>query len=234
MNDFTFPENDAPKSLDELLNDAAPLSTSNNTDDLVKRAAMAIKEGDKERAKMLVASALQQNQTSADAWYLYAYLTDDRLKRQQALSKALAINPQHQRARQLMQTTSNDDPFESILPHFGSGVSQPIINVHIAQNNANSAFANSMAIAGGGATPHVNQTALLLGIIFAFFGIFGVAHLVTGKIAGALGQFLLGFCWLFVAFVVTTLTGGIGACLTLPMHLVLCYSISKRGATVML
>jgi TM2 domain-containing membrane protein YozV len=73
---------------------------------------------------------------------------------------------------------------------------------------------------------------MIVGFLAAlFFGIFGVAHLINGKIGGAVVYFIGGLIWVAVAGIAITLTAGLAGCILLPIHIYLAYSWSKKGAT---
>ena len=204
-----------------------------DTPSMLRNAAQLMKNGDKDGAKRIVAGVLKATQDNPDAWYLYAVLVDDPDKKTKALQRALAINPQHTRAQQLMANLSaGSDPFGDLLPNvvtasYGASApgQQPVVyvNVHQANNNVQQV---------GVGLKTTNTLALVIGFIAAgFFGIFGLGHLFNGKIGGAIGTFFMGVIWIIIAGIMATVTLGFGLLILVPLHFYLAWSTSKRGAT---
>ncbi len=210
--------------------------------DQLRQATQAIRNGDTTTAKRLVADVLKTTNENPDAWYLYAYLIEDPSKKREALGRALAINPQHARAQDML--TKLNDPLSDFLPDVRSapppqGMYQPPpIIVNVNQDNNNNQNVAAIAASGNAriglaSGQFVNQTALWVGFgCAAFLGIFGMAHLITGKIGGAVVYFFGGLLWIFVAVTITAVTAGLGACLMVPLHFYVAYTWSKKGATV--
>ncbi|MCZ7540855.1 MAG: hypothetical protein M5U29_13300 [Anaerolineae bacterium] len=73
-----------------------------------------------------------------------------------------------------------------------------------------------------------NALAFWLGAVAAFFGFFGVAHMISGRVGTGIVYLLLGFVWDAIAIALTSTV--VGACLALPLHLILCYHSAKDGA----
>ena len=209
--------------------------------DQLRQATQAIRNGDTASAKRLVADVLKTTNENPDAWYLYAYLIDDPSKKREALGRALAINPQHARAQEML--TKLNDPLADFMPDARpvpppQAMYQPppiIVNVNQDNNqNVTAMAASGNARIGLASGQFVNQTALWVGFCCAaFLGIFGMAHLITGKIGGAIGYFFGGLLWVFVAVLITTVTAGLGACIMVPLHFYIAYTWSKQGATVL-
>ena len=206
----------------------------------IQQAAQAISRGDTSAAKRIVAELIKTRQDSADVWYLYAFLIDDPTKKQVAVDKALAIDPEHTRARQLAESIKSDSLVGDLFGAMPTAAPQqsamhyqpPPITVNVNQDNHANVSATAMA-GNVMVAPRINQIAMIVGVVGAFFfGIFGLAHLVNGKFGGAILYFFAGLAWLFVAFLGIALTAGIGACLVLPLHFYLAYSWSKKGATI--
>jgi len=90
------------------------------------------------------------------------------------------------------------------------------------------------AIAGGGmyTPPQINQTALWVGFLLSLFtGIYGLSHLINGKVGGAISAFFLySVIWPIVAGIIIMFTFGIGFFVVLPVHLWLCWSVNEQGA----
>lgn len=85
--------------------------------DALRQAVQALRAGDKLQAKRLIVSILQENPANADAWFLTAFLTEDRDKKIQALEKAITFNPQHAKARDLLARLNpvSEDPLDALL-----------------------------------------------------------------------------------------------------------------------
>jgi tetratricopeptide (TPR) repeat protein len=70
----------------------------------VREAIAATRAGQKREAQFLLAEALQENPNNEHAWFLLGNLVDSPEKRMAYLGKALAINPDNEKAkRQLVQ-----------------------------------------------------------------------------------------------------------------------------------
>ena len=65
----------------------------------LQEAIAAGREGDTERALLLAAEVAEANPQDANAWYLLSQLVDSDARRAAYLSKTLAIDPIHARAR---------------------------------------------------------------------------------------------------------------------------------------
>lgn len=74
-----------------------------------------------------------------------------------------------------------------------------------------------------------NGLAFWVGAIAAFFGFFGVAHLINGKIGPGIVYLILGFVWDAIAATIAATL--IGACVVIPLHLALVYLNAKNGAS---
>ena len=66
----------------------------------LQEAIAAGREGDTERALLLAAEVAEADPQDANAWYLLSQLVDSDARRAAYLSKALAIDPTHARARE--------------------------------------------------------------------------------------------------------------------------------------
>jgi TM2 domain-containing membrane protein YozV len=230
MSNLPSSSND-PQSLEDLLN--SPGASNVDVSARVRNAAQHVKEGNLGLARREVNEILTVTKNNADAWYLFGYLSENPTEKRQAVQRALQLNPQHKRAQELLANLGDDDPFNDMPPAAGTqnrsmgAQGQPVVYVNVNQANANLAMAGSMA-----PRAVVNQTALLVGFLVAFFtGIFGVAHLVNGKGGGFVKYFLMGIAWAFLAVFLTVITAGLFGCLALPLHIYLAYNWSKEGAT---
>lgn len=70
--------------------------------DLFQKGVEAFQAGDKARAKELLLQATAQNPNNDNAWYYLAAAEPDIALRRQYLERVLQINPNHERARQVM------------------------------------------------------------------------------------------------------------------------------------
>jgi len=83
----------------------------------LQEAIAAARGGDMEQAVLLAAEVAQEHPNDANAWYLLSQLVDSDARRAAYLSKTLAVDPGHQRARaewaalpaDLMETLVVDD-----------------------------------------------------------------------------------------------------------------------------
>jgi TM2 domain-containing membrane protein YozV len=212
----------------------SPVSDTNSQ---IQQAAQFIRNGDRNAAKRVVADLIKTTKDNADVWYLYAFLLDDPIKKRQAADRALAIDPEHTRTRQLVEKMQTDDLIGDLFsapaapPPIAAPAYQPPIIVNVNQDNHANINATAIANGGGKSTPTVNQLALFVGFVCALFGIFGIAHLMTGKLGGALGYFLVGLGWIAVAAFLISFSVGLGACIAFPLHFYFAFTWSKRGAT---
>lgn len=62
-------------------------------------AIAAVRSGDPQRAQLLTAEIIEAKPDDANAWYLLSQLVDSEARRAAYLSKALALDPRHERAR---------------------------------------------------------------------------------------------------------------------------------------
>lgn len=206
-------------SLDDLFDSNDSESTESiptDTASMLRRAAKLIKDQDNVGAMKIVQGVLAATQQNADAWYLYAYLSADRTQQINALNRALAINPNHERARQLMATvrlgSSGQDVFEGILPE-PSPQAAPVYYQPLQKKT--------------------DDTAFIIGFLCAaFMGFFGVAHLMKGKLAAALGYFIIGLIWMAFGGIMTAITGLCAAPFLLALHFYFAWVVSKQGATL--
>jgi len=67
----------------------------------INRVKRAIKAGQKDKAKQLLKPILQ-NEPSADAWTLAAYLMDDAQQQKKCLHKALELDEWHSEANRML------------------------------------------------------------------------------------------------------------------------------------
>ena len=65
----------------------------------LQEAIAAVRRGETERAQLLTAEVIRENPDDANAWYLLSQLVDSDARRAAYLSKALALDPTHERAQ---------------------------------------------------------------------------------------------------------------------------------------
>ena len=65
----------------------------------LQEAIAAVRRGETERAQLLTAEVIRDNPDDANAWYLLSQLVDSDTRRAAYLSKVLALDPTHERAR---------------------------------------------------------------------------------------------------------------------------------------
>ena len=70
--------------------------------DKLNQAIAAFQAGDKATAKALFQEVISTDPNNDTAWYYFAALQDDPARRRAALNKVLEINPDHQRAREVL------------------------------------------------------------------------------------------------------------------------------------
>ena len=70
--------------------------------DQLNQAIAAFQAGDRATAKTLFQDVISTDPNNDTAWYYYAALQDDPARRRAALERVLEINPQHQRAREVL------------------------------------------------------------------------------------------------------------------------------------
>lgn len=191
-----------------------------------------IQAGEKDQARRVLSDVLRERPDSADAWYWAAYITDDRAKRIQALEKALALNPAHEKALKALTVLKDDDPLNDFLAAPTSSApptpaQQPVVYVNVTNTTS-----PSPSTVIGGTT--VNSGAFWVGFLVSLLtGIYGVSHLMTGKVGGALGAFLAySILWPILAFVLIVISAGICLLAVLPLHIYLAYTVNQRGASL--
>ena len=73
----------------------------------IKRAVQLIGTGDTDAAMGIVRQLVKTNPEQADVWYLVGYLSSSDDRKRQAYSKALRINPNHQKAADALRDLSD-------------------------------------------------------------------------------------------------------------------------------
>ena len=70
--------------------------------DKLSEAIQTFQAGDRDQARILFQELISTDPNNDTAWYYYAALQDDPARRRAALVRVLEINPQHQRARDVL------------------------------------------------------------------------------------------------------------------------------------
>jgi tetratricopeptide (TPR) repeat protein len=70
--------------------------------DKLNEAIAAFQAGDRPQAKALFQEVITADPNNDTAWYYFAALQDDPVRRRAALQRVLEINPQHERAREVL------------------------------------------------------------------------------------------------------------------------------------
>ncbi|MCD4686261.1 MAG: hypothetical protein K8S97_10030 [Anaerolineae bacterium] len=183
-----------------------------------------------------------QNALNLQPNYFEAKLLLERLQSQQATPVPNVVQPPQQTA----QPASEQNPLmqQMLMQHHMLMQQQMVNQQQVAQQQMQSQqqlqsqqlvnqqqFAQQNMLGQAGAQIGVeaqNGLAFWIGFIAAIFGFFGVAHIINGKLLAGIMWMILGFVWA-VIFAALTLTG-IGACITLPLHVVFGYYNAKNGA----
>jgi hypothetical protein len=79
-----------------------------------------------------------------------------------------------------------------------------------------------------------NGVAFWVGFLIALFpSIYGVAHLLNGKLGGALKSFLIfSIIWPAIVALLVSISAGLCAIVLLPLHVYFAYTQAKEGATI--
>ncbi len=86
--------------------------------------------------------------------------------------------------------------------------------------------------AAGISAPQRNDSAFIIGLIAGLFGIWGLAHVLNGKLgAGCLWMLIVGPLLGAILGGIVFATAGLGAIVILPLWLYIVYSQAKNGAT---
>lgn len=108
------------------MNPAAPEFQS-EVDRLVEQGILAVKAGDRLRARQLLSQAVKQDPRHEQAWLWLASAHDDVEFRRICLEKVLALNPNNLQAKQGLQTVRLEPPRETVFspPRKGTGELKP-------------------------------------------------------------------------------------------------------------
>jgi len=66
---------------------------------------------------------------------------------------------------------------------------------------------------------NTDTIALVLEIVLGFFGFLGIGHIYTGRLGLGIGLLIGWWVYMFFVVVVSAITGGIAACLFIPVNL---------------
>jgi len=215
---------------------------------LIAEARELIVDGERAQALSKVQDALRLNKSNTDALWMFATLTKDVDKAKAALKRLLSLDPENDKASKMLNklesaeddelfgdSKAKEDEQSKIMKEMlkqqqallEKQSQQPVINITNTAANTNTM---NQAV-GGAMAAGVNQTALIIGFLVAIFlGIFGMAHLLNGKIGTGILYWILGWVIWFPLMVVIAATG-IGACFVIPLHIWVSYSQAKSGAT---
>lgn len=99
-----------------------------------------------------------------------------------------------------------------------------IINQNTNQNVNNSPDTTVVPV------PRKNNVAFIIGLIASFFGFFGVAHMVNGRVLSGFGHMLRGFIWLAIMGGIIGASAGAGAIIAFPLHIWFMIRNANRGS----
>lgn len=225
--------------------------TQHDIEQLLKEAREYIIDGEKKLAFANVVKALRIDESHPEALWLYATLHSTREKAVVALKRLLAVQPDHTKARALLNKWSDealvaDKPWQQnnqneliaqMLRNQQLLIERqqqtPVINITNANNSTATADVDvnidTRKIDTRKKHQDYNRTAYLLGIIFGLFGILGVAYMANGKLGNGIIILLAGgIVWLpIMAAIAST---GSGACLALLIHAGVVHYVSRAGA----
>lgn len=83
--------------------------------DKMSQAIAAARSGQSQKAQVLLAQILKQDQTDVNAWFLLSHLVEAPEKKTAFLNKVLTLDPQHQKAQQALAALQ-PLPAESLVP----------------------------------------------------------------------------------------------------------------------
>ena len=86
-------------------------------------AIAAVRAGETERAQLLAAEVIRDNPDDANAWYLLSQLVDSDARRAIYLHKALALDPEHSRARAEFDAL----PAAAVVSLSGAPAAEPVV-----------------------------------------------------------------------------------------------------------
>lgn len=86
-------------------------------------AIAAVRAGETERAQLLAAEVIRDNPDDANAWYLLSQMVDSDARRAIYLHKALALDPEHSRARAEFDAL----PTAAVASLSGAPAAEPVV-----------------------------------------------------------------------------------------------------------
>lgn len=85
-------------------------------DERLQEAIGAARAGETRTAQHLLTEVLKEDPNQVHAWFLLSYLVESRQKQQAYLSRVLALDPQHELARQRLALLRSDEAGGAIAP----------------------------------------------------------------------------------------------------------------------
>jgi tetratricopeptide (TPR) repeat protein len=205
----------------------------------ISQARKLIQNDQEDEALRLVRQVLKVNMNNLDALLLYAQISPDNEKAIKALKRVLEIDPKNTDAklqlrnlqRVSISSSKSDSALEEVMMQNRMLMNEvrrqqsttPVINIV----NTNTAVANGLPMV------RQNTVAFWIGAVAAFFGLFGISHIMTGKLLSGVAWLIIGgpiFLFLIYAFALGT--GGIGLLCAIPLHLVGAYQHAKQGSRI--
>ncbi len=220
---------------------------------LIEEARELIIAGEQQKALSLVLRALNINENSVEALWLYARLIPEKEKEKAitVVKQLLVLKPDHEKGLALLKRLETElaenpsDMFSIPQPKPTDQVDlmkqmlqqqQAIIDQQRRQmltpvqqtvNVTQVPMGYPAALQGAR-----NESAFIVGLLIAIFlGMFGVSHMMNGKVGTGIALLIIGWLfWNIPSGVIITLTAGFGLCLLLPLHLLFAYLSANSGA----
>ncbi|MCB9452589.1 MAG: hypothetical protein H6672_14220 [Anaerolineaceae bacterium] len=225
------------------------MSTSEQEAKLIDEAREMIVDGERDKALNKIQDVLRLNKSNTDALWMFATLTSQPDKAITALKRLLSMDSENDKARKLLNKleSENDDLLSSPSSSKGDEHNemmrqmlkqqqalleqqsrQPVINITNTASSSPTQNVGMMGMAGA----KRNDTAFIIGLLVAIFlGIFGMAHLLNGKVGTGILYWVLGWV-VWAPLLILISATGVGACLMIPLHIWVSYSQAKNGATI--
>jgi len=77
---------------------------------VLRQASASVKAGNVGTARSLIRYILRHNPNSSEAWYLLSFCVPEKPKKISSLNQALTHNPEHQQARERLESLQREDP----------------------------------------------------------------------------------------------------------------------------
>ena len=103
----------------------------------------------------------------------------------------------------------------------------PVINIINQNTNQN---VNNNPQPAFVSLPQKNNAAFIIGLIASFFGVFGVAHIVNGRVLSGFGPMLRGFIWTAIMLALSGATAGALGIVLVPVHIWFMIRNANRGS----